>query len=124
MEAIERNFLSNDLITLTFLTGLILLFLMKVYKPKRLLGYSVAFFTQGFIEKRAEKNTSIFSSPFHGLLFTFTILTISTTIFTLTPSYFTEKNVFSFLIMIGLISLYLAIKFFLNYFIISVFTSF
>lgn len=91
MEAIDRNFLSNDLITISFLIGIVLIFLMKVYNPKYLLGYTIAFFTQGFIEKRAEDGTSIFS-VFYGLLFLFSITIVAATVFILLTPVFFEKN--------------------------------
>ncbi|TYP99970.1 uncharacterized protein DUF4271 [Tenacibaculum adriaticum] len=121
MEAIERNFLSDDLITITFLLGFVLLFLMKLYKPQRLLGYSIAFFTQGFIEKRSEETTSLLS-PFHGVMFTFSVIIISLTFFTLITSFTLEKNLFLFLLILGVTAFYFIAKYLISYLIINVFS--
>lgn len=80
MEAISRNFVSNDWITLVFIIAFVLIALMKMYKPQLLLGYTIAFFSQGFIENRTEKNPSIFST-FHVLIFLFTSLILSLTVY-------------------------------------------
>ncbi len=76
MEVINRSFISNDWITTIFMVGFILIALMKLYKPQLLLGYTLAFFSQGFIESRTKKKPSIFS-PFHILIFLFSILVFS-----------------------------------------------
>ena len=100
MEAIDRNFISNDLITITFLIGLILVFFMKVYKSEYLLGYTLTFFRQGFIEKRTEDNTFLFSI-FYSLLFFFSVTIITITIFILaTPLYFENNTTSLFSILI------------------------
>ncbi len=76
MEVINRNFISNDWITAIFMAGFILIALMKLYKPQLLLGYTLAFFSQGFIEGRTKKKPSVFS-PFHVLVFLFSIIIFS-----------------------------------------------
>ncbi len=91
MEAINRTFLSNDLITITFLIGLVLVFLMKLYKPKVLLGYTLAFFTPGFIEDRSDEDISVFSI-FYNLLFLFSVILIAATLFIILSPHYFEKN--------------------------------
>jgi hypothetical protein len=84
MEVITRNLETNDWTTLVFIIALVLLALMKLYKPQLLLGYTIALFSQGFIENRAEKNPSVFST-FHVLIFIFSCI-----IFTLTLQFVAE----------------------------------
>lgn len=120
MEAIDRNFLSNDLITITFLIGLLLVFLMKLYKPKYLLGYTLAFFTQGFIEKRAEDNTSIFS-VFYSLLFLFTVIIVASTLFIVASPELFNKNLTSFLSLVTGTLMYYIFKYILSFILISIF---
>lgn len=76
MDVIYRHFVSNDWVTLFFLICLVLIALMKLYKPQLLFGYSIAFFSQGFIEKRAEKKETLFS-PFNSFLLLFTTIIFS-----------------------------------------------
>ncbi len=114
MKAIERVFFSNDLITIILFFGFVLLFLMKLYKPQRLFGYTVAFFTQGYIEKRVEENVSFFS-PFYILLFSFSLTIISLTVFiVLTPLLF-ERNLFVFLLTLAFVSLFYVVKKIITY---------
>ncbi|MDY0780528.1 DUF4271 domain-containing protein [Tenacibaculum sp. IB213877] len=109
MEIIERNFLTNDWITLTFIVGGILLALMKLFKPQHLLGYAIAFFTQGFIEKKAEENPSIFT-PFHAVLFAFSIITISLTGYLILPYFGFQQNFLVFLGILGGTAIYFSVK--------------
>ena len=109
MEAINRNFLSNDLITIIFIIALVFVFLMKVYKPKYLLGYFISFFTQGFMKVQVKNSTSIFSI-FYILLFFFTVIIVAVTLYVLvTPMYF-EKNLSSLLLLLTCSFVYLFIK--------------
>jgi len=82
MEIIERNFITGDWITLVFMLAFVIIALMKLYKPQLLLGYTIAFFSQGFIENRADKNPSIFST-FHILLLIFSTLIFSIAIYSI-----------------------------------------
>lgn len=109
MEIIERNFISNDWITLVLLTSLVLIALMKLYKPQLLLGYSIAFFSQGFIENRSNKNPSIFS-VFHVLIFIFSLLIFSLCIHFLLSNYL-ENYTSSYLITLGGLSAFILIKY-------------
>ncbi|WP_373456508.1 DUF4271 domain-containing protein [uncultured Tenacibaculum sp.] len=95
MEILQRNFVSTDWITLVFLVGLVMIALMKLYKPQLLLGYSIAFFSQGFIESRSSKNPSVFT-VFHVLIFLFSLLIYSLTIHLLLANNIAGFN-FSFL---------------------------
>ena len=120
MEAVNRVFLSHDLITITILIGFVLVFLMKLYKPKDLLGYTIAFFTQGFIEDRAIKKTSIFSI-FYGLLFVFSTIIMALTIFILgAPEYF-EKNMINLVTVFSGTFVYNVVKYSFGYFLGVVF---
>lgn len=109
MEAINRTFLSNDLITITFLIGLVLVFLMKLYKPKVLLGYTLAFFKPGFIEDRADEDVSVFSI-FYNLLFLFSVIIITATLFITISSHYFEKNYMNLIYLALSIFTYFIIK--------------
>lgn len=116
MEAIERTFLSEDWITFTFLCCFVLLAVMKLYKPQRLLGFSIAFFTQSFIKKNADETTSYYSIFYIGSFF-FSAIVIS-----LTLRHFIFYKTFSdFLIVISSVSLYMLLHFSLIYFISKMF---
>jgi len=120
MQAIERNFLNNDLITITFVVGLLLIFFMKVYQPKYLLGYTIAFFAQSFIEKRAKNNTKTFSL-FYILLGLFSITTSSILVYTFaTPNYFAASYHSFFYILLGC-ALYFSIKNTIIYLLVNLF---
>ena len=120
MDVIKRDFFSDDLITLILIFALILIFFIKLFKPQQLLGYSIAFFTQGFIEKRAEENTTILS-PFHGLLFTFTMLIVSLTFYVLIGHHFEGSNTFVFGLFFLATSSYFIIKFIMSYLLVNLF---
>lgn len=109
MEAISRNFSSNDWITLIFIIAFMLIALMKLYKPQLLFGYAVSFFSQGFIENRVDKKPSVFST-FHVLVFLLTVLMLSLALyFTVNTSFKNSINLYLF-ILIGLSS-YMVIKY-------------
>lgn len=112
MNAIERTFFSSDWLTFIFIISLGLIFVMKLYKPKLLTGYSIAFFSQGFIEKRVEENPNFFSA-FHAVLFLFCSLMFSVLI---TVSYFQKDSLtitnFGW-VFLGFIS-YLFVRFFID----------
>ena len=120
MEAIDRNFLSNDLMTISFFIGIVLVFFMKVYNPKYLFGYTISFFTQGFIEKRAEDGTSVFS-VFYSLMFLFSVVIITATLFSLlTPVFFEQNSTTLVTVFIGAL-IYLVSKYILSYAIMYLF---
>ncbi len=79
MEIIERNFVSGDWVTLVFIIALLLIAFMKICNPQLLLGYSIALFSQGFIEERCDKKPSVFSI-FHIFLFSFSLIIFSLTV--------------------------------------------
>jgi len=109
MKSIHRVFLSEDYITLIFIFGVILLFVIKITDAKRLLGYTTTFFTQGFIEKTIEQNFS-FINTFYLLIQFFSITTISLSLyFFITPEYF-RGDYKLILILILSVTLYFIIK--------------
>ena len=109
MQAIPRELTQNNWITMLFLVGFILLFFMKLYKPSRLLGYSISFFTRGFMEKRAEEKPAIFST-FHFLIYSFTVLTFSLFVYTLIPEIQTKNNVISYSYLILYLLIYMVFR--------------
>ena len=93
---------------------------MKVYQPKYLLGYTIAFFAQSFIEKRAKNNTKTFSL-FYILLGLFSITTSSILVYTLaTPDYFAASYHNFFYILLGC-ALYFSIKNTIIYLLVNLF---
>lgn len=114
MEIIERNFETSNWATLVLLLCFVIIALMKLYKPQLLLGYSIAFFSQGFIENRSDKNPSIFS-VFHILIFLFSLLVYSLT----THLLITNLNFYEYTSPFWLTLFYVSSFVFLKYVIIK-----
>jgi hypothetical protein len=91
----------NSWFTLLILFAIVLLALLKLMKPTQLFGYTVAFFTPGFFQKKAEEPLSIFT-PFNFVLFGFTALVLSLLGYELLQIY--APNDFGFLLFLGLFS--------------------
>lgn len=109
MKSIDRVFISEDFITLTLIFGVIILFIIKIFYPKQLSGYTKAFFTQGFIEKNAEQQFS-FLNYFYILLQVFSIITISLILYIfITPKYY-ESTYSTILVITSFTTLYFIIK--------------
>ncbi len=109
MEIIERNFISTDWITLIFMLAFVIIALMKLYKSQLLLGYSIAFFSQGFIESRSNKNPSIFSI-FHILIFLFSLLIYSLSLHLIIVNT-TDIHITSYLTTLIYVSSFLLVKY-------------
>ncbi len=109
MELISRNLESNDWITLVFIIAMVLIAFMKLYKPQLLLGYSIALFSQGFIENRTEKNPSTFST-FHVLIFSFTTLIFALTLYFIISDLLPKISYGYLLLFLGITS-YMILKF-------------
>lgn len=120
MEAVNRIFLTNDLITISFLVGVILVFLMKVYSASDLYGYTMAFFINGFIEKRAEDSVSKFSI-FYILLFFFMVVTVSITVLTLLSTFYVENDILIFSSVFLGVLIYFVVKQIINYSVVALF---
>ncbi len=106
MQAVERIINYDNWITLVVLFSVILLAIMKLIKPNKLLGHTLAFFTPGYFQKKADDNVS-FYSPFNLTLFLFTSITISLFFFlTFLPKYF-EKSFFNYIVILSSIIIYL-----------------
>ncbi len=106
MQAIERIINYDNWITLVILFSIILIAIMKLIKPNKLLGYTLAFFTPGYFQKKADDNVS-FYSPFNLILFLFTSIIISLFLYSVfLPKYY-EKNFFNFLAVLFSIVVYL-----------------
>ena len=109
MKSIHRVIISEDFITLIFILGVVLLFIMKTFNAKQLYGYTTALFTQGFIEQTAEQKNSLFNS-FYLLLQFFAVITIGLTLyFYTTPLYF-EINYTVCLTIISFLIIYFILK--------------
>lgn len=90
MQAIEREVIANDWITLAFVFAFILIGALKSLDAQKLKGYFFSFFNKGFIELEAEENTSFFT-PFHIVIILF-----STTIMSLFFYFLLEQNTLNF----------------------------
>ncbi len=90
MQAIEREVIANDWITLAFVFAFVLIGVLKSLDAQKLKGYFFSFFNKGFIELEAEENTSFFT-PFHIVLTLFT-----TTIMSLFFYFLLEQNALNF----------------------------
>ena len=71
MEALQRDILSNNWITIIFLVSLAVLFFLKLFEAEKLKGYIASIFNKGFIEIEAEDNPSLFSFFHLGFSFFF-----------------------------------------------------
>ena len=79
MEAIQREILSHNWITLTFVFSLSVLFFLKLFNPSTLKGYVTSIFNKGFVEIIAVEKYQIFSFFHIGFaFFSFLMLSIST----------------------------------------------
>ncbi len=105
MQAIERIISYDNWITLVVLFSIILLAILKLIKPNKLLGHTLAFFTPGYFQKKADDNASFYSS-FNLVLFLFTSITLSLFFFLVVPQHY-EKTFFYFLIILSFIIVYL-----------------
>ncbi len=78
MEVIERQLVEQNWITFLFLFCCVLLALLKLFSPTYLSEYFKAFFLQGFIQKRIEESTSLFSVS-DVILYVFSVMVLSLT---------------------------------------------
>ena len=109
LQAIERIITNDNWITLVIIFVIVLLAIMKLVKPNKLLGYTLAFFTPGFFQKKVQNNTSLYS-PFHLLLFAFSSIVISLFLFfIITPTIYTQSFL-NYLILLSITSVYFFIR--------------
>ncbi len=109
MQAIERITNSDYWITLVILLSIVLLAIMKLLKPNKLLGYTLAFFTPGYFQKKAENRVAFFT-PFNLVLFLFTTITLSLFLYLVFLPVIYIKGVFNFIIIFCSILIYLFSK--------------
>ncbi|MGB1042491.1 MAG: DUF4271 domain-containing protein [Tenacibaculum sp.] len=114
LQAIERIISHENWITLVIVFAVILVAIMKLIKPNKLLGYSLAFLTPGFFQKKIQNNTP-FYTPFHLLLFTFCTITISLFLFLVIFSENYERNFLAYLTTLALTSIYFLTRHFLDF---------
>lgn len=120
MHAINRDFFSNDWVTLLVILCCILLSFMKLFNAKLLKGYTTAFFTSGFITKRTEDSNKNSFSVFHLLLFIFCTITLSLTICYLYHESLHYKLT-NFLLVMLLLSGYFIIRIIIDFLLIRIF---
>ncbi len=78
MEALQREILSYNWITLIFVFSLVLLSFLKLFKSSKFTGYVMSIFNKGFVEIEAEEKNIRFSFFHIGFsFFTFLMLSIS-----------------------------------------------
>lgn len=116
MQAIERELVAQDWVTFVIVFAIGLLFLLKIFHPSRLLGYSLSIVTKGFIAKRAEENPS-YLSAFHGILIMFSVLVISLLLFFSFPNLNTKNSFSGFLMLTIGVTLYFVVRLLIDFFI-------
>ncbi len=109
LQAIERIITQDNWITLVIIFAIVLLAIMKLIKPNKLLGYTLAFFTPGFFKKRTLDNPP-FYSPFNLLLFSFSTITISLFLFLIVFTEVDEYNFFYYLISLSIVATYFIVR--------------
>jgi len=116
MEPVQRVFLSNNWMTITFVVALIFLVVLKTINPSKLKGYAFAIFNKGFVEVETEKSVPIFSF-FKSILFLFSSLILSVAVFILMQKNIDIKtsNVILFLQIFISLTIYLLVKRLLEY---------
>ncbi len=120
MQAIELTNNKESWFTLVLLFSFVLIALLKLLKPKQLVGYSIAFFSPGFFQKKAEEFISIFT-PFKLTLFAFSIIMISLVFHSSFSDLFFENQGFQpFLKTLAAIFGYILIKYFIDIFLANV----
>ncbi|WP_435260772.1 DUF4271 domain-containing protein [Tenacibaculum sp. nBUS_03] len=120
MQAIELINNSDSWFTLVILFTIVLLAILKLIKPNYLLGYTLAFFTPGFFQKKAEEHMYLFS-PFKFILFCYSSISISLLVYLVAQPSNTNTNSFiSFLIILTYVFCYLLIKYFIENIIASI----
>ena len=107
MPAIERIITNNDWITLVIVFAVVLLAIMKLLKPTKLFGYTVAFVTSGFFKKKIENNASS-RTPFQLLLSFFLVIVISLFIFLIL--YPINNGFFDYLLLFSFVTIYFVTK--------------
>jgi len=95
MEAAERVLISNNWVTLLFVSSLLILFFLKMFSSEKMRGYSLSVFNKGFIDINSQEKQP-FLSLFDIVFTAFSFLSISLTIY-LSIQYFQEELVFSLL---------------------------
>ncbi|MDC3195206.1 DUF4271 domain-containing protein [Flavobacteriaceae bacterium] len=112
MEALQRDILSNNWITIIFLLSLAVLFFLKLFEATKLKGYAASIFNKGFIEIEAEDNPSPFSFFHLGFsFFFFLMITITGYFFT---NIYSQRTVFlmqDYLHVFNYVLLYMIVRF-------------
>ena len=118
MQAIERIITNNNWITLVIVFAVILLAIMKLLKPTKLFGYTVAFVTPSFFKKRVENNVSS-RTPFQLLLSFFSVIIISLFVFLILYP-INNNEFFDYLLLFCFVAIYFVGKIILDNILINV----
>lgn len=116
MEAIERGFISNNWVTLLFVFGLLLIFVLKLYKAAKLSGFATSIFNKGFIEIESQEKTAPITF-FHSVFTLFSFLSISMTAYFLLDEYKdgVSTNFLEYIEWSSYILIYILGRFFLEF---------
>ncbi len=114
LQAIERIIDDNSWITIVIIIAIILLAMMKLLKPTKLYGYTIAFISPGFFHKRIEEGDSFFT-PFRLFLFFYSAIVLSLFLYLV---FLAENYHYDFLVFTGLlivVTLYFAARFLIDH---------
>ena len=116
MEALERGFISNNWVTLLFVFGLVLIFVLKLYKATKLRGYASSIYNKGFIEIESQEKTTPITF-FHSVFTVFSFLSISMTVYFMLSEYNESENTnfFEYIEWSSYILIYILGRFFLEF---------
>lgn len=122
MEALQREILSDNWITVTFVFSLVLLFFLKLYEPRKLKGYIMSVFNKGFIEIITGEKHPIFSFFHIGFAF-FGFLMLSISMYFVIHQYSEKEEflIFDYLKVSSYVFLYIFTRALLEFLIIVLF---
>ena len=122
MEALQRDVLSNNWIALVFVTSLVLLFFLKLFRAEKLKGFSTSIFNKGFVKiESQEKHPAI--SFFHTVFTFFSFLMISISIYFIVNK-LQQSDIFLFLDYLkvsSIIVIYMILRFVLEFLLMTLF---
>jgi len=122
MQALERELILENWITIILVVSFLLIAVLKSLHSSKLKGYFFAFFNKGFIETEAEENDSFFT-VFHSTLLLFSTSIISLFLYFLLKNSTVNftANTTSFFIIFLLVFSFLVLKWSLEFLISKLF---
>ncbi|SEC31763.1 protein of unknown function [Tenacibaculum sp. MAR_2009_124] len=120
MQAIELINNKEGWFTIVLLVSFVLIALLKLLKPKQLVGYSISFFSPGFFQKKAEEFISVFT-PFKLTLLAFSIIILSLVFYSsFNKLLFDSQDFQSFLKILATVFCYIFFKYIIDIFLANV----